>query len=118
MREEARTKHRGVTDRVRRFTELRERWGEIWAALALLRPDPASLREALKAAGAPTTPADLGLSVEVVERALLAAREIRNRYTVLDLAAEVGLLDGWAREAAGRNAAEVATDTRPPARRE
>lgn len=118
VREEARTKHRGVTDRARRFTELRERWGEIWAALALLRPDPASLRLALKAAGAPATPADLGFSAEEVERALLAAREIRKRYTVLDLAAEVGLLDGWAREAAGRNAAEVATDTRPLARRE
>ena len=65
VREEARTKHRGLMDRARRFTELREQWGEIWAALALLRPDPASLRLALKAAGAPATPADLGFSPKI-----------------------------------------------------
>jgi glycerol-1-phosphate dehydrogenase [NAD(P)+] len=110
VREEARTKHRGVADRVRQFAMLKERWGEIWATLGPLRRDPASLREALRRAGAPTTPADLGLPVEAVERAFLAARDIRNRYTVLDLAAEVGLLSRWAGEAAGRARTEIATD--------
>jgi hypothetical protein len=30
------------------------------------------------------------------------AREIRSRYTVLDLAAEVGLLEGWAKDISRR----------------
>ncbi|HEX9900596.1 MAG TPA: iron-containing alcohol dehydrogenase, partial [Candidatus Methylomirabilis sp.] len=98
VREEARAKHRGTADRDRRFASLQERWGEIWAILHPLCPDPASLREALRRTGAPTTATELGLSVEDVRRSLLLAREIRNRYTVLDLAAEVGLLDGWAKE--------------------
>jgi glycerol-1-phosphate dehydrogenase [NAD(P)+] len=102
VRDEARTKHRGAADRSKRFASHQERWGEIWADLRPLCPDPASLREALGRAGAPTTPADLGLSAERVHRALLVAREIRSRYTVLDLAAEVGLLEGWAAETAGR----------------
>lgn len=109
IREEARSKHRGAADRAERFARFRERWTEIWTALDPLRPDPASLRDALRRAGAPTTPADLGLPVESVERALLSAREIRNRYTILDLAAEVGLLHGWAREAAARAMRETAS---------
>jgi glycerol-1-phosphate dehydrogenase [NAD(P)+] len=98
IREEARAKHRRAADRAKRFASHQERWGEIWAVLRPLCPDPASLREALRRAGAPTTATELGLSVEDIHRSLLLAREIRNRYTILDLAAEVGLLDDWAKE--------------------
>ena len=102
VRDEARAKHRGASNRTKRFASLRERWDEIWAVLGPLCPESGFLREALRRAGAPTTPADLGLSAERVHHALLVAREIRSRYTVLDLAAEVGVLDGWAAEIAGR----------------
>lgn len=98
VRDGARAKHRGASNRAKRFASLRERWGEIWAVLGPLCPEPGLLREALRRAGAPTTPADLGLSEDRVHRALLVAREIRSRYTVLDLAAEVGLLEGWAKD--------------------
>jgi glycerol-1-phosphate dehydrogenase [NAD(P)+] len=98
IREEARAKHRGTADRAKRFASHQERWEEIWAVLRPLCPDPVSLREALRRAGAPTTAAELGLSVEEVHRSLLLAREVRNRYTILDLAAEIGLLDDWAKE--------------------
>jgi len=98
VREEARAKHRRAADRAKRFARHQERWGEIWAVLRPLCPDPASLCEAMRRAGAPTTATELGLSVEDVHRSLLLAREIRNRYTILDLAAEVGLLDDWAKE--------------------
>ena len=98
IREEARAKHRGTADRAKRFASHQERWGEIWAVLRPLCPDPASLCEAMRRAGAPTTATELGLSVEDIHRSLLLAREIRNRYTILDLAAEVGLLDDWAKE--------------------
>jgi len=98
VREEARAKHRRAADRAKRFASHQERWGEIWAVLRPLCPDPASLCEAMRRAGAPTTATELGLSVEDIHRSLLLAREIRNRYTILDLAAEVGLLDDWAKE--------------------
>ena len=98
VREEARAKHRRAADRAKRFARHQERWGEIWAVLRPLCPDPASLCEAMRRAGAPTTATELGLSVEDIHRSLLLAREIRNRYTILDLAAEVGLLDDWAKE--------------------
>ena len=49
---------------------------------------------ALRAAGAPTTPEAIHLDRQLYEGALTHAREIRNRYTVLDLAASSGRLAG------------------------
>jgi glycerol-1-phosphate dehydrogenase [NAD(P)+] len=46
----------------------------------------------LRALGAAAAPDDLGVTPARLRTDLLAARMIRRRYTVLDLAAEVGLL--------------------------
>jgi glycerol-1-phosphate dehydrogenase [NAD(P)+] len=48
----------------------------------------ARIEAVLKAAGAPTTPDAIHVERPLYEAALLHAREIRNRYTVLDLLAE------------------------------
>jgi glycerol-1-phosphate dehydrogenase [NAD(P)+] len=45
--------------------------------------------EVLRAAGAPTTPADLGWPAGLLERALGYARMMRNRYTFLDFAGDL-----------------------------
>ena len=45
---------------------------------------------------APVSYADLGLAREFFFEAVLHAREIRNRYTFLDLAADAGMLDAAA----------------------
>jgi glycerol-1-phosphate dehydrogenase [NAD(P)+] len=50
------------------------------------------LRELLAAAGCPTRPSQLGLSAAAFRDTYQRARMIRRRYTVLDLAAETGLL--------------------------
>ena len=47
------------------------------------------MTEALTAAGAPTTPAELGWPDALLDDALAHAREIRNRYTFLDFAADL-----------------------------
>ena len=52
----------------------------------------ARLEAVLKAAGAPTTPEELGWPRGFYLEALRHAREIRNRYTFLDLAADSGVL--------------------------
>jgi glycerol-1-phosphate dehydrogenase [NAD(P)+] len=115
VRNEARSKHGSVADRVKRFASLQEGWAEIWATLGPLLPDPTLLRETLARAGAPTTPAGLDLSVETAHRSLLGARDLRNRYTVLDLAAEVGLRDTWAAEIAGKHLKDAVMDAGRPA---
>ena len=52
-------------------------------------------RAHLKAAGAVHSTDDLGISKEELVFAYRQARWIRNRYTVLDLAEELGVLEQW-----------------------
>jgi len=64
-----------------------DRWDQIAEALSAVLLPNARLESVLTAAGAPTTPADIGLDRVFYETALYHAREIRNRFTMLDLAA-------------------------------
>lgn len=72
---------------------LAECWPEIQSRVGALTLPSASIETTLKAAGAPTSYADLGLDRDFFLDAILYARTIRNRYTFLDLAAESGQLD-------------------------
>ena len=67
-------------------------WDKIRARLASVVVPAARLEAVLKAAGAPTAPAELGWPRDFYREALRHAREIRNRYTFLDLAADSGVL--------------------------
>jgi glycerol-1-phosphate dehydrogenase [NAD(P)+] len=68
---------------------LAARWGEIRARIGAVTVGAARLREVLEAAGAPVTPAQLGWPDALMADALAHARELRNRYTFLDLAADL-----------------------------
>lgn len=71
---------------------LRGSWKEMWESLAdVLRPASA-IAGILRAAGAPTTMAELGLGRSHLLVAYRHAREIRRRYTVLDLAFDLDVL--------------------------
>ncbi len=91
--------------------------GELWPDLSKkLREQlmPADeLREKLRAAGCPTSPEEIGLSIEDFKATYRRAQMIRSRYTILDLANEAGILDEcveelfapdgfWARDAASQ----------------
>ena len=52
--------------------------------------------KALRRVGAPTTPAEIGVPAAAYRQAVLHAREIRNRFTFLDLAAAAGRLPALA----------------------
>ena len=73
--------------------KLKREWPEIRAALRRVMRPSAEMAAALKAAGAPTRPADIHVPAAFYRQAVLQAREIRDRYTFLDLAAESGRLD-------------------------
>lgn len=76
----------------------KERWHTIWHELdGVLRP-ARRVRDILRAAGAPTRVTDLGLTPGHLRAAFSAAPRIRNRYTVLDFAHELGLFDTLAPE--------------------
>ncbi len=69
------------------------RWEEIRTRLAAVTRPAAELEAVLKSAGAPTTPEDLGWPRANYREAVCHAREIRDRYTFLDLAGDSGLLE-------------------------
>jgi glycerol-1-phosphate dehydrogenase [NAD(P)+] len=75
------------------------RLAEVWPALtaglrAIMLPS-ARLSEAIAAAGAPTSGVDLGLERDFYQDAVRHAREIRRRYSVLDLAGDAGVLEDF-----------------------
>ncbi|MFN0114093.1 MAG: iron-containing alcohol dehydrogenase [Paracoccaceae bacterium] len=67
---------------------------------AVMLPTEVLVR-ALDDAGAPATAAAARLARSVYRDALLHAREIRNRYSILDVAADSGVLAGFAEAEAG-----------------
>jgi glycerol-1-phosphate dehydrogenase [NAD(P)+] len=78
-----------------RLDELNHRLATRWPAmrerLFAVSCPPEVLATVLIAAGAPSEPQQLGWSDEEFAAAVLHAREIRNRYTFLDLALDAGL---------------------------
>lgn len=64
-------------------------WDALRAELAAVTLGAASMHAVLAAAGAPTAPADLAWPDSLFAAALAHAREIRNRYTFLDLAGDL-----------------------------
>jgi glycerol-1-phosphate dehydrogenase [NAD(P)+] len=78
------------------------RLAEVWPTMSVRLREvmlpTARLLEALRAAGAPTTGVDLGLPSGFYREAVRHARELRDRYTVLDLAGDAGVLETFVAE--------------------
>ncbi|WP_324762329.1 sn-glycerol-1-phosphate dehydrogenase [Sinorhizobium meliloti] len=80
--------------------EINEKLSELWPTLrreleAFALP-VAEMERLLRDAGGPMTAADLGLPADTYREAVLHCREMRNRYTFLDIAADAGILDDFA----------------------
>jgi glycerol-1-phosphate dehydrogenase [NAD(P)+] len=68
-------------------------WGEIQAAIAAIATPIGKLEHVLQEAGAYRSPQDLHWPRPIYQDAIRHAREIRNRYTFLDLAADARVLN-------------------------
>ena len=68
-------------------------WPQLREELRAFMIDPLSLQKIIASAGGPTTATELGLSVSVWRDAMKYGRDIRNRWSFLDLADDCGLLD-------------------------
>ena len=74
---------------------LAEVWPELKEELRPMLMDPAKMEATLRAAGGPVTATELGLSRKVWRDAMKFARDVRNRWSFLDLADDAGLLDDF-----------------------
>jgi len=71
-------------------------WSDIQSAIARVSRPLAEIEGALRAAGAPMDCRDIGVPQDFYRRAVTQAREIRDRYTFLDLAGDAGRLAPFA----------------------
>ena len=77
----------------RRRDHLLRVWDEMRARVRKRLIPYAEMRRKLAAAGCPTTPKEIGLDTAQFLHGVRTAQLIRNRYTVLDLLYEMGLLE-------------------------
>lgn len=89
---ESLAKHPDADALEQRLTLLAERWPTLRERLEAQLLPADRLREMLLAAGCPTDPSEIGLEPRALEATYSRSRMIRRRYTVLDLAAETGIL--------------------------
>ena len=81
-------------DKVNRF--LAENWDNIVARLGNVMLPYERLWHAMEKIGAPKTAHELGLSQDFYRDVVLHSREIRDRYTMLDVAGDSGMLEAFA----------------------
>ena len=78
------------------FNDKLERlWPELRHELRAFIMDPAKMAATLRAAGGATTATEMGLPVKLWRRSMKYARDVRNRWSFLDLADDAGLLDDF-----------------------
>jgi glycerol-1-phosphate dehydrogenase [NAD(P)+] len=91
--EETRAKYVAADELRARLERLRERWPELRERLREQLLPAGEIRDRLRAAGAPTTPGEIGLDAAALRATYRRAQMIRRRFTVLDLANQAGILD-------------------------
>lgn len=77
---------------------LAQLWADLRRECAAFMIPASELRRLLSAAGGPTTARELGLDVAFYREAVVHCREMRNRFSFLDIAADAGFLSDFAQE--------------------
>ncbi|MGI8485157.1 MAG: hypothetical protein ACR2OU_12945 [Thermomicrobiales bacterium] len=90
--EEVRAKYAATEEIAHRLHTLADIWPSLSERLRNQLIPSHELRRLLATAGCPITPEEIGLTRAELQTGYVAARQIRRRYTVLDLAAETGRL--------------------------
>lgn len=87
--------------RERNMRNIMDNWENIKKIYSDFLPEPDEVRAVMERAGAVYSPQELGLDRETFKRSFIAAKDIRNRYGVLQLLEDIGMLE---------EAAEVVTN--------
>lgn len=80
-------------ERENRMKLIEEKWEDIKANCYLNLPSPGQLKGLLKDAGAIYSPKELGVDRQEFKDSLMVAKEIRNRYGIMQLLDDLGLLE-------------------------
>lgn len=77
--------------------KLDDSWPELRRELAAFTIPVDEMKRLLSAAGGATTAAELGVPIDFYREAIVHCREMRNRFSFLDIAADDGTLDAFAK---------------------
>lgn len=86
-----------------RHARLAARWEELKRELRAILDIAPDAKHLLRQAGGPVEPEQIGIGRDELKDALLVAKEVRNRYTILQLADQLGLLERYADELASES---------------
>ncbi len=78
--------------RLRRIDAMEQHWGEILALLSGL-PSSHEIMKLLRSLDSPCLPCEIGVDNALLKQTFLCCKEVRDRYTILQLAWDLGLLD-------------------------
>lgn len=76
--------------------KLEKLWPELRRECLAFALPVTEMERLLRASGGPTTAAELGLSVDFYREAVMHCREMRDRFSFLDIAADAGILEAFA----------------------
>ncbi len=76
-----------------RLQKIRDNWDSLRSKVRAKLPDYPTMKKMLNAAGCPVKPADINLDRNKAVDTYYNAQCLRNRYTILDLAWELGILN-------------------------
>lgn len=77
--------------------KLEDTWPELRRELAAFTIPVDEMKRLLSTAGGATTAAELGVPVDLYREAIVHCREMRNRFSFLDIAADAGTLEAFAK---------------------
>ncbi|MEA5012439.1 MAG: sn-glycerol-1-phosphate dehydrogenase [Angelakisella sp.] len=93
---EKRCKKNDVALCLKRQVIIEQYWNEITASIHELVPTPEKMIEMLHHLGAPAMPTQIDVSIKNTIDAIIMAKEVRDRYTVLQLLWDLGMLGRFA----------------------
>ncbi len=82
--------------RLKRLERLEEVWPELVSLISEELPDLEEMRQMLEEPGAPVTPQQIGIYMKQVKDGIILAKEVRNRFTILQILWDLGLLEQYA----------------------
>ena len=85
--------------RQRRLEVMEANWPEICRIIRESLPDTEEAERLLLRTGAPVNPEQIGISPELMEEAVRLAKEVRDRFTVLQILWDLELLEDYAKDA-------------------
>ena len=99
---EAKAQKNDVAKRNERLAVMKENWAKIQQMIRDDLPKAEDMIDLMTSLKAPVTPEEIGVSAQRAKEAVRVAKEVRDRYTLLQILWDLGLADQYAKETISR----------------